>query len=168
MATSVTSRVHAPSPFTPSVFVEQVTAAVLPLVDEGDGTELRAGKTRADAIEALLPLFGHYAVEDAVYAHRMLRGADCHWSEPANRDDPRAHAIYEAREALVHFICHAMSTGPACAAARAAFAQDGDGDGDELPEELYNKLHFHISCDVVALRTAYIYRDRMFVFYSAD
>lgn len=114
------------SSFTPSTFIEQATAAVLPLVDE-DGTSLRDGKTMIDVIEAMRPLFGHYTVEDAIYAHQMLKGAYVHWSEPAKGDDPRVQAICEAREALMHFICHAISTGPACAAARAAFAQDGDG-----------------------------------------
>ena len=137
--------------FTPSAFIEQVTAAVLPLADK-DGISLREGKTMVDVVEAVLPLFGHYTVEDAVYAHRMLKGAGCHWTEPLDRDDPRAHAIYEAREVLMHFICHATSTGPACAAARAAFAQDGDGDGDELPADLSNPLHFRISHDIVDLR----------------
>jgi hypothetical protein len=103
--------------------------------------------------EALLPLFGHYTVEDALYAHRLLQNANVHWDEPeSGGDDPRAHAIFEAREMLVHFICRAMGTGPACAAARAAFAQDGDGDGDELPGALYNILHFRISNDISHLR----------------
>jgi hypothetical protein len=138
--------------FTPSAFVEQVTAAVLPLIDPEHGTDLREGKTLADVIEAVVPLFGHYTVEDAVYAHQTLRHAATHWSEPVNGDDPRAHAIFEAREVLTHFICRAMSTSPACAAARAAFAQEGDGDGEELPEDMSKPLHFRISCDVAVLR----------------
>jgi hypothetical protein len=81
--------------FTPSAFVEQVTAAVLPLVDENDGTVLREGKTLADVADAVVPPFGHYTVEDAVFAHRMLKWANAHWSEHIGRDDPRAHAIVE-------------------------------------------------------------------------
>jgi hypothetical protein len=46
-----------------------------------------------------------------------------------------------------------MSTSPACAAARAAFAQEGDGDGDELPAELYNALHSRISSDIARMRS---------------
>src|SRR5262244_179539 len=82
----------------------------------------------------------------------MLWQTDHHWTPPLNLDEPRAHAIYEAREALVHFICHANSTSPACAAARASFAENYDGDGDELPSDLYKALHFRISCDISDLR----------------
>jgi hypothetical protein len=139
--------------FTPSFFVEQVTAAVLPLIDVERATELAEGNTRADVEQALLPLFGHCTVEDAVYAHRLLFDAGVHWSNPeVPGDDPRLAEIYEARELLVHFICNGISTGPACAAARASFAERGDGDGDKLPDDLYCCLHFRISHDISNLR----------------
>jgi len=131
------------------------------LIDKKDGTILRDGKSRADVREALLPIFGRYTVEDAVYAHQMLRGTNVHWSVAEGKgDDPRQHAIYEAREALVHFICHGHSTSPACAAARAAFAEDKDGDGDDLPDDLYDILHFQISHDISDLRSGRFFGER--------
>lgn len=145
--------------FSPSAFVEVVMASVLPLINPENCIELQEGKTLADVRDALIPIFGRYTIEDAVYVHQMLRGTDGHWVQP-DGDDPRAHAIFEAREVLVRFICHAGSSGPACATARAAFAEEKDGDGDELPDDLYGSLHFHISHDVRHLRTGRFYGER--------
>lgn len=152
----------APQPFSPSTFVEVVTATVLPLIDPVKGTGLQDGKTLADVRDALLPIFGQYTVEEAVYVHRMLHHTDGHWTASADSDDPRAHALFAARECLVHYICHAGSSGPACAAARAIFAElrDGDGDGTDLSDDLYGSLHFQISSDVRHLRTGRFYGER--------
>jgi hypothetical protein len=146
--------------FSPSAFVEAVVAAVLPLVDPVKGTSLREGRTPADVRNVLLQIFGRYTVEDAVYVHQMLYNTDGHWTNTDGGDDPRAHAVFEARELLVHFICHAGSSGPACAAARATFAARRDGDGDELSDELYDSLHFRISTDISHLRTGRFYGER--------
>jgi hypothetical protein len=144
----------APSGFLPRAFIEAVTDAVLPLIDDRDGTQYIQGKSHHDARRALVPLFGEYTVEDAVHVHRMLRHADGHWRPRHDIDDPRVHALYEAREALVRFICHAQGSGPACAAARAAFAHEGDGDGDMLTDDLYDALHYRIRGDIVDLRAS--------------
>ena len=88
-----------------SAFMEQVIEAVLPLLDES-GTDLREGKTRTDAVIALQPLFGHFTVFDAVMVHFMPDPAgntDC--EIPDGKDNPRSHAVFLAREAIIDFSC---------------------------------------------------------------
>ena len=99
------------SPFTPTAFVEAVTAAVLPLINEGNTAGLREGKTGADVHQALVSLFGDYVIEDAVYTHRLLQHAHLHW-DTTGGDDARCYAIREARTILLHFICKGISSGP--------------------------------------------------------
>lgn len=118
--------------FSPTAFMEQVIEAVLPLIGES-GTELREGATDTDVVLALQPLFGHFTVFDAVMVHFMLDPAGNTDSETADgRDNPRSHAIFTAREALIHFACNARASSARCAEARAYLAEH-EGDMDQAP-----------------------------------
>ena len=110
--------------------MEQVIEAVLPFIDE-DGTHLREGKTDTDVVIALQPLFGHFTVFDAVMVHFMLDPAgntDC--ETPDGKDNPRSHAVFLAREAIIDFACNARASSARCAEARAYLAEQ-EGDMDE-------------------------------------
>lgn len=58
--------------FKPTAFVREVVAAVMPLIDKDN---LRDGKSRADVLEVLNPIVGHYTMADAFLAWRMLSAA---------------------------------------------------------------------------------------------
>ena len=70
--------------FTPSAFVEQVTAAVLPLIDYKRCTVLREGKTRADVLEAASALFGHYKWKTLCMRIGCCGKTDHHWTPRVN------------------------------------------------------------------------------------
>lgn len=119
-------------PFSPSAFVEQVIEATLPLVDD-KGDRMKKGVTRADVVRALQPLFGRYTVFDAVLVHFMLDPAGNTDGETADgKDNPRSHAIFLAREAIIDFACNARASSARCAETRAYLAEH-EGDMDEAP-----------------------------------
>ncbi len=104
----------------------------MPLLDE-EGTDLKEGKARKDVVLALRPLLGHFTIYDAVMVHFMLDpdgNTDC--ETPDGRDNPRSHAIFAAREAIIDFACNARASSAGCAEARAYLAEH-EGDMDEAP-----------------------------------
>ena len=53
---------------------------------------------------------------------------DC--ETPDGKDNPRSHAVFRAREAIIDFACNARASSARCAEARAYLAeQEGDMDG---------------------------------------
>jgi hypothetical protein len=115
------------SVFSPSSFEERLIEAVLPLIDES-GTGLREGKTELDVVRALQPIFGHFTVYDAVMVHFMLAPAgETDGETPDGKDNPRTHAVFLARMAIVDFVGNARASSARCAEARAYLAEhEGD------------------------------------------
>lgn len=146
--------------FQPSAFVHGIASALVPLIEDGSDGKMKEGKGVGDIHAALVPIFGRFTIADAVCVHSFLRPAGDAYFGNDGLDGDRTHGVWLARESLVHFICHGMATGPACAAARAQFAQTHDGDGDALTDDLYRPLHFRISCDISALRSARYFGQR--------
>jgi hypothetical protein len=70
-------------------------------------------------------------VRDAVLVHFMLDPEANTEVEDLKLDNPKKHAIYEAREALISFVCHGNASSPECAASRIYLA-DAEGDLDEV------------------------------------
>lgn len=118
-------------PFSPSTFVEQVIEAVLPLINH-KGDRIKEDVTPGRVVEVLKPLFGRFTVRDAVIAHFMLEPDSNTNADDLDSDNPRKHALYEAREALVSFITNAKASSPECAVTRIYLAEE-EGDADEAP-----------------------------------
>jgi hypothetical protein len=122
-------------PFSPSAFVEQVIQAVLPFTD-ARGDNRKEGVTDSQLVEALKPLFGGFTVHDAVIAHFMLdpdSNTDVDDRE-GEGDNPRKHALYEAREILIRFITNAWASSPECAVTRIYLAEKEEDDLNDAPD----------------------------------
>jgi hypothetical protein len=85
-------------------------------------------KTDTDVVVALQPIFGHFTVFDAVMVHFMLDPAgNTDGETPDGKDNPRSHAVFLAREAIIAFACNARASSARCAEARAYLAEkEGD------------------------------------------
>ena len=102
------------NPFTPTSFVREVVAAVVPLMDKN---MLHEGKSRADVFEALTPICGHYSVADAFLAWRLLHAAE---NSSVYPEDTESGALHQAAYMLETFVAHGWPSSADCVAARAS------------------------------------------------
>lgn len=120
------ARKPAPSPealqFSPQGIVDQLVAAVLPLIDE-PGNDKRPGKTDLDVIQALSPLIGHITVETAVFLYGLIDMAETVLDQGKGlQADRRLDALTVVKWILEDFASYARASSPACAAARVSLA----------------------------------------------
>jgi hypothetical protein len=128
----------------------------VPLIDKD---KLRDGKSRADVLEVLTPIVGHYTMTDAFLAWRMLRAAQC--ASLYSGDDSEGHALYEAAYLLETFVAHGSPSGADCVSARAA-AVSLDVDGKkELGDDNDASARSSLIYDIAKLRHDRFHGERL-------
>jgi hypothetical protein len=139
----------------PTVFIERVIGAVLPLIGP-EGDDFAPGKTWDDVVAALLLICGHFTVTDGVFASLLLKAADHFMSRddnlPEGQDNPRSTAKYFAWQSLTDFACHAWATGPTCVEARIHLMRFGGLVGGDLGDRNERAIRRMIALDASHLR----------------
>lgn len=117
-------------PNSPLVLVDKLIDAVLPLTGEDGG---RSPSDR-EVVTASRPIIGHFTISDAVLAIGFLEAADRFMIFSGRRGSANNAAILVVR--LLHkFICSGAASGPACAAARAAYVFGKESPGHWTDED---------------------------------
>jgi hypothetical protein len=100
-------------------------------------------------VNAHKPLFGTFTVRDAVIVYFMLEPDFNADADDCVGDNPRKHALFEARTTLINFVTNARASSPECAVTRIYLAQDV-GDADEGP---HANLHWVMQNDIKHVRS---------------
>lgn len=135
----------------PLMLVDEIIAAILPLVD-CNGREPKVCASRLAQAEALAPVIGHYTISDAVLAHSLLEPMTYAPLCPGGGDEIK-EAAFAIRETLTWFVCAAGASGPGCVAARAYLVMREREEGTDFCGEGETAVARRMLDDVAALRS---------------